>query len=302
MTSPLTIVIPVRNRAHTLPRLLKSIDAQTLAPAAVVLVDNASTDTSLRVMTEWASTRGDVTVVSEPRPGACAARNRGLAEVATEWTMFFDSDDEMLPTHIEDFSRAITADPRGDIFGRGVIYRSGSRDTVKPYLTRSALFLHLFTSILSTQRYVARTELFRSVGGWDESLPGWNDYEIGVRLLLTHPRLATVPGAPSVIVHSHPDSITGESYSAHPDRWERSLETVRRDLQALGSPRLTDWIDARGMILAAAYAVEGRNDLAESLRERILQRTRHPRRMKLFYMHNLRFRRFTWLLVRLLLP
>lgn len=302
MTSPLTIVIPVRNRAHTLPRLLKSIDAQTLAPAAVVLVDNASTDTSLRVMTDWASTRGDVTVVSEPQPGSCAARNRGLAEVATEWTMFFDSDDEMLPTHIEDFSRAIAADPRGDIFGRGVIYRSGSRDTVKPYLTRSALFLHLFTSILSTQRYVARTELFRSVGGWDESLPGWNDYEIGVRLLLTHPRLATVPGAPSVIVHSHPDSITGESYSAHPDRWERSLETVRRDLQALGSPRLTDWIDARGMILAAAYAVEGRNDLAESLRERILQRTRHPRRMKLFYMHNRRFRRFTWLLVRLLLP
>ncbi len=302
MLSPLTIVIPAYNRAATLPRLLRSIDAQSLAPAAVILVDNASTDDSLRIMTNWASTRSDVTVLSESHPGACAARNRGLAEVSTEWTMFFDSDDEMLPTHIEDFTRAIAANPHADIVGRNVIYRSGQHDTVKPYLTRSPLFLHLFTSVLSTQRYVARTELFRSVGAWDESLPGWNDYELGVRLLLRRPRLAVVPGPPSVIVHTHPDSITGDSFSSHPDRWERSLAKVRATLEATGKPRYVDWADARGMVLAACYAREGRDDLSSRLCRHILSRSRHPRLMKLFHRHNRAFGRFTWVLVRLLLP
>ena len=54
MHSPVTIVIPVYNRAHTIARTLRSIDTQTLRPAHVILVDNNSSDNSVDVMRAWA--------------------------------------------------------------------------------------------------------------------------------------------------------------------------------------------------------------------------------------------------------
>ena len=81
MHSPVTIVIPVYNRAHTIARTLRSIDAQTLRPARVILVDNNSSDSSVDAMRAWADGKDYVTLLSQPRPGACAARNRGLDHV-----------------------------------------------------------------------------------------------------------------------------------------------------------------------------------------------------------------------------
>lgn len=42
-----------------------------------------------------------ITVEDTNREGAAATRQRGLDQVATEWTAFLDSDDEMDPTHLQ---------------------------------------------------------------------------------------------------------------------------------------------------------------------------------------------------------
>ncbi len=300
--SPITIVIPVFNRAHTLPRLLRSIDAQTLAPAAVVLVDNASTDTSMQVMGVWARGRRDVTILSQPRPGAPAARNLGLAAVRTEWTMFFDSDDEMTPTHIAGLTAAISANPDAGIVGKDIIIRRDGHDSLKGFDISRPMFMHIFRTSLSTQRYVARTELFRAAGGWDESLPGWDDLELGVRLLLLSPVMTKAPGEPGAIVHFQSESITGESFSARPGAWEKSLDAMREDLLRAGRHEAIDWVDAKAMILAASYRREGSRGLARRLHDRVMARTPHRWRMRLIYLHNLIFRRLTWLLAGAIFP
>ena len=104
-TAPITIVMPVRDRASVVGRTLESIERQTFRPLSVVIVDNGSTDITPEIVEKWRRrVDGDdfkVTVVTEPRPGASAARNRGLREVESEYVMFFDSDDEMLPRHVE---------------------------------------------------------------------------------------------------------------------------------------------------------------------------------------------------------
>ena len=80
MSNPITIVIPAYNRAHTLSRTLASIEKQNVAPAKVVLVDNASSDSTLSLIRDWAAKPHpfEVTVVAEQKRGACAARNRGV--------------------------------------------------------------------------------------------------------------------------------------------------------------------------------------------------------------------------------
>lgn len=315
--SPLTIVIPVFNREKTLQRTLDSIDRQTVAPAAVIIVDNGSTDASLGIATAWAQSRRGVTVLTEAKSGACAARNRGLEAVTTEWTMFFDSDDEMLPSHIEDFTRAIARNPHAGIIGRDIIMNELGGNVRRLYFKAGsdALFHHLFRGCLSTQRYVARTSLFRKAGGWNETLAGWNDYELGVRLLLTDPSIVAIKGAPTVVCHSQADSITGTSFTAHPERWERSLEAVRGHFESVSDDsrrnRLLFLHDARCMILAAAYEREARASssaaeseksrrLSRSMYERVMSRTSAKRAVELVYRHNLRFGRLTWMLARAL--
>lgn len=314
MKPPVSIVIPVYNREATLERTLRSVDAQSVAPAQVVLVDNGSTDRSREIMLRWADGKEYAKVVTEFKRGACAARNRGLAEVVTEFVDFFDSDDVMLPNHIEDFTKAMSKHPEGDVFGRNIVTRMLDGTERTNYFTAGApMFHHLFRSSLSTGRIMVRTELVRRIGGWDESLTGWDDYELGVRLLLATKNVVAVPGKPSVVAYQQAESLTGIDYSSHPERWEGALERVREVCTAAGRDDLLRWVDARCMILAAQYAAEALGlidenarcrafQLAHDLRESVLERTDAPMRMKMLYAHNLRFRRLTWVFARMLFP
>ncbi len=73
---------------------------------------------------------------------------------------------------------------------------------------------------------------------------------------------------------------------------------------------MLDWRDARAMILAAQYAREARvaedacrdrsQRLASGVYDAVMSRTRHPRRMRMIYRHNLWFGRLTWMLVRMM--
>lgn len=301
----LTVVIPVYNREKIVPRTLASIERQSTRDFAVVLVDNNSTDGTLNVLSRWRdkmTAEGlDVTVIKETKPLATAARNAGLALVTTPYTMFFDSDDEMLPCHIADFLQAIDSQPEADILGRSIIslFPDGSKRTMK-FTTSNMLYNHIFHSILGTQRYVARTDLFRLVGGWDETLPAWNDYELGVRLLLANPRVVQVAGQPSVVQHIHHQSITGSDFFHRQAEHTLALDVVERHLVEAGRKREIAWIDTRRVVLAARYVIEGHRDEGHALLADTLQRGRAPRRLKLLYRQHLTMGRGTAIPARLL--
>lgn len=82
-------MVPVRNGAATLPKLLQSLEAQTLGRERfeVIVVDNCSADGTASV----ASTHGAY-VVSEPIPGRSRARNRGAREARGRRYAFTDAD------------------------------------------------------------------------------------------------------------------------------------------------------------------------------------------------------------------
>ncbi|MDE5664857.1 MAG: glycosyltransferase family 2 protein, partial [Duncaniella sp.] len=51
----ISMVIPVYNREHTLPRTLRSIEDLGVWPRRLILVDNNSTDNSWEIMQQWSS-------------------------------------------------------------------------------------------------------------------------------------------------------------------------------------------------------------------------------------------------------
>jgi GT2 family glycosyltransferase len=85
----ISVVVPARNGAGSLPALLGSLAAQTLDRERfeVVVVDNASSDATAEI----ASAAGAV-VVSEPVPNRSRARNRGIEAARARRLAFTDTD------------------------------------------------------------------------------------------------------------------------------------------------------------------------------------------------------------------
>ena len=208
----IAIVIPVYNREKELVRTFASIVAQTYRPLHVVLVDNGSTDGSLALCRELKARYGsddfEVTVTEEAKRGPSAARNKGLSCVKEEFVSFFDSDDTYVPEAMSLYMQAFENNPSADIVGCTVemVPEKG-----RPYVAK-AVFSHrvephIFHSTLGTQRYMARTALVWAVGGWREEYMRWEDWELGLRLLLSTDRIVWIDRPPLVDIFLHAEDV-----------------------------------------------------------------------------------------------
>lgn len=282
MDKGITIVIPVKDRSALIGRCLDSISAQTLKPEEVIVVDNASSDPTVSVVEQWRRKHPDVriSILSEPKPGASAARNRGLSEVKTEFVIFFDSDDSMEPDLLESASAAA---------GEGVDIVQWKAETVgldgvtrrKTFYDDGLLRRQFYNCVLSTQTYMVRTSLVREAGGWEENAMVWNDWELGIRLALANPRRRVIDRT-LVKIFAQENSITGTAFSLRAGDWENTLDIVEKkirnsQLSIRDRRRLLHMVIYRRVILAARYSKEGdvtgaRNLLAASLKHPLLRK------------------------------
>lgn len=253
----ITIVIPVYNREHLIERTLDSIAAQDVRPLSLIVVDNNSTDHSLETVRQWADSHArdanlDIRILSEPRPGAARARQTGLGYVETEWAQFFDSDDVMVPGILSD---ALRHSDDVDIvcWMREQISLTG-RHSIKQFRPDDILRCHIYNGMLSTQSYMVRTKFLKNAGGWNPDAPVWNDWELGLRLLLRSPRCAAIDRV-GVFVYSQAESITGTSFSAKEGQWERIIDMM--ETYVADRPDIRAMLDYRRVNLAALYTLEG---------------------------------------------
>ena len=102
-TSAVTVVIPTFNSATTIKRALDSVSAQTVLPSHIIVVDNASTDSTAQIVEKMAAdSRCEMELVRQSRnTGPGAARNAGWNLVRTQFVAFLDSDDSWHPKKLE---------------------------------------------------------------------------------------------------------------------------------------------------------------------------------------------------------
>jgi glycosyltransferase involved in cell wall biosynthesis len=96
----LSVVIPTWNRARLVCEAIGSALNQRPGDVEVIVVDDASTDNTVEVVTE---TYGDCVRLLRlaQRLGAGAARNAGVAVARGEFVAFLDSDDVWLPGKLD---------------------------------------------------------------------------------------------------------------------------------------------------------------------------------------------------------
>jgi glycosyltransferase involved in cell wall biosynthesis len=101
---PVSVVIPTYNAADTLPRAIQSVARQSLLPADIVIVDDASTDNTIDVIEQLCATYIELTirVISlSKNSGPGTARNVGWNASREQYVAFLDSDDTWHPQKLE---------------------------------------------------------------------------------------------------------------------------------------------------------------------------------------------------------
>lgn len=85
--------MPIYNAYDYLRPAMDSVLDQTLREIEVICIDDGSTDRSLEIVKEYQKADERVRIVTENNAGPSVARNKGIARVRGEYTIFLDADD-----------------------------------------------------------------------------------------------------------------------------------------------------------------------------------------------------------------
>lgn len=246
-----SVVLPTRDRAHTLRAAIDSALAQDVEGCEVIVVDDASVDATQQLLATYGERIRTLTLAESS--GVANARNQGVAAAHGEWLAFLDSDDLWRNGKLAAQLSLVRREPgialcftdyaveeRGPkgqwqqvaIYGR----RPGARDF-------AALFRRNFIGTLTV---LLRREVFHRAGGFDTSLHRGSDYDLWLRIAAQW-RIQRLPQV-TARYRRHAGSLTG----ADPDRdrithAEVTRQWIERDPGVLARVGWTE----RGWLAAA---------------------------------------------------
>lgn len=93
MNPKVSIIIPAYNVEQEIESSLNSIRIQTYTNLEIIVINDGSTDNTLRIVQEVAKTDQRITILTQENSGLSRTRNRGLEFSTGKYVYFFDADD-----------------------------------------------------------------------------------------------------------------------------------------------------------------------------------------------------------------
>jgi len=94
-TPEVSIIVPAYEAARFVGATLASVQAQTISSWELILVDDGSTDETLRIAEQYAAADPRIRALAQANSGPSAARNHGYAaaDPGSKYIIFLDADD-----------------------------------------------------------------------------------------------------------------------------------------------------------------------------------------------------------------
>lgn len=177
------VVIPCYNQTRFLAEAIESALAQTRAVVELVVVDDGSTENVATVVARYPSVR----YIRQHNGGPSAARNAGMRATSSEFVLFLDGDDRLLPDAVaagEDRLRArpecaFTAGRMNTISADGTLLHSWQPYPAYDDAYAAMLVDHCSIYPVTT---VYRRSALEAVNGFDVSFRRAEDWELDLRL------------------------------------------------------------------------------------------------------------------------
>ena len=192
-----TVIIPTFNRRQWIQVCLESIKSQTYPHIETLVIDDGSTDGTVA----WLKNQPAYSfakVHEQPRNGgASVARNDGIRMAQGELIVFIDSDDALLPNHIETAVNVFREHPQTGLFccdstiidsNGEVLFGGRTWHQIQRQLRNESLHTG-FRSLLDIFRFshifpgfTLPKAVFERVGYFDQSIFPMDDYDLMLRV------------------------------------------------------------------------------------------------------------------------
>jgi glycosyltransferase involved in cell wall biosynthesis len=175
-----SILMPIYNYGNRINQTLNSVFNQDYTNYEIILVDDGSTDEFVKLKLKQLESVDRIKVVYKENGGPSSARNEAFKHAKGDFILPLDSDDMILDEYIKTCVSILSRDKKispvycdthhvGQI--QGVEKRpewSKERLVQGPFIVNCSMF---------------HRESFEKVNGYDESLKGWEDYDMWIRMM-----------------------------------------------------------------------------------------------------------------------
>jgi len=213
----ITIAITCYNAEATIERAIYSALSQDWPDFEVIVVDDGSTDSSRRILAKLATENERLRIIEHPNNMGCASARNTLIEAAKgDFLAFFDDDDVSKPERIRLQYERIVSYEKAAHSNRVACYASGERiypngyilpihavgsentppvgSVMADYLLFHKRDLNLFYGAgTPTCSLMARTSVFRDLGGFDIEMRRQEDADFAIRLSLKGGHFIGIP-------------------------------------------------------------------------------------------------------------
>lgn len=173
-TPAISIILPVRNEAATLPGSLAALQAQIGADTEIIVVDGGSSDGTLQRVRE----SGIAVQLLETDPGRARQMNTGAAAARGRILLFLHADTRLPCGALKMIDAALAGDR---VWGRFDVRLSGRHWLLRIVEYMMNLRSRLSGIATSDQAIFVRREVFMRLGGYP-SLPLMEDIALSRRL------------------------------------------------------------------------------------------------------------------------
>jgi len=263
--SPLvSIVMPTYDRLQFLPATVESIFAQTFRDWELIIADDGSSAPTAEYL-HALERRERVRVLWRPHTGkAGKTRNAAIEQASAPFIAFMDSDDLWVSTKLETQLAKMRSEP--ECGWSYTAFVNVGEDGVPLPSERSRRWTahhgHVFEETvrgavsIRSPAVVARTELIREVGGFDEALDCAEDVDLWTRLALRSP--ICVVDEPLVHVRRHPNNSGRKIGSAYVAR-DHSLRKLAARTRGRPHAVVAKERSCNALAHSAALAAHGRS-------------------------------------------
>jgi glycosyltransferase involved in cell wall biosynthesis len=169
-----SVIITTRNEEKNVKKLLESLKKQMYKNIEVILVDNQSTDNTVKISRDYTKK------IFSYGPERSAQRNFGAINSTGEYLLFIDADMELTPHVVSECLKAIKLNK--NIAGIVIPEESIATDfwgEVKAF--ERSFYNESGDQTTDAARFFNKS-IFDEVGGYDESLTGPEDWDLPERI------------------------------------------------------------------------------------------------------------------------
>ncbi|TXG34556.1 glycosyltransferase family 2 protein [Seonamhaeicola maritimus] len=170
-----SVIIPLYNKEKFIKNTLNSVINQTFKDFELIIINDGSTDKSLKIASEFKDKR--IQIVNQKNSGLCTSRNNGIKLAKGDYIAFLDADDLWFEDFLETIYTLITIHKTHKIFATNVallypnvtaILKANNFDIGHVKVITN--YFRLLKNIMGPSSLVIKKSVFKKTGNFDETI------------------------------------------------------------------------------------------------------------------------------------